>query len=107
MFITIVRFSVKAGTTLAAITKLYEEYSKDDQESLGLLTTYYLFGDSKGGIVYVWKSREDAERLLTAEWLAIMGSRYGGEPEIEWLENPLTVDNLSQQYRTLALGFGP
>lgn len=27
-----------------------------------------------------------------------MGARYGSKPEIEWLENPLTVDKSFEQH---------
>lgn len=107
MFITVVRLALKAGTTLAEISKIYEEHSKSHPEIRGLLTKYYIFGDGKGGAVYVWKSRADAERLFTTDWLTTMGARYGSKPEIEWLENPMTVDNSFEQYQTLAMGLGP
>jgi hypothetical protein len=54
---------------------------------------HYVFGIGQGGGIYV--SREAAERLYTAEWRRTVAERYGGEPEIEWLENPVTVDNVA------------
>ncbi len=54
---------------------------------------HYIFGDGLGGAVYVWDSRASAETLFTTDWKAMMVSRYGSQPQIEWLENPVTVNN--------------
>ena len=50
-------------------------------------------GGGKGGGIYLWESREAAERFYTPEWRAMIGKKYKGAGEIEWLENPVTVDN--------------
>jgi hypothetical protein len=36
-----------------------------------------------------------AERLYSPEWKAQIAERYGAAPEIEWLDNPVTVDNVT------------
>jgi hypothetical protein len=33
--------------------------------------------------------------LYTPEWKAQITARYGAAPEIEWLDNPVTVDNVT------------
>jgi len=54
-----------------------------------------VFGNGRGGGIYVWESRELAERLYTPEWKARITERYGAAPEIEFLDNPVTVDNVT------------
>ncbi len=49
-------------------------------------------GTDVGGI-YLWESREAAERVYTAEWRRGAAERYGVEPEIRYFDVVLTVDN--------------
>jgi hypothetical protein len=48
--------------------------------------------EARSGI-YLWESREAAERFYTPEWREMIAKKYKGAGEIEWLENPVTVDN--------------
>jgi len=51
-------------------------------------------GGTAGGI-YLWESREAAERVYTDEWKAFVRGKYGSDPQITWLHSPVVVDNLS------------
>jgi hypothetical protein len=95
MIIASVRFRLRPGTTLEEATKAFEASSPKYRNLPGLLTKHYVFGNGLGGGIYVWESREQAERLYTPEWRQMITERYGTPPEIEWLENPVTVDNLA------------
>src|SRR5215469_16207234 len=92
MIVASVRFALRPGTTLAEATKLFEASAPKYRDVPGLLTKYYVFGGGQGGGIYLWESREAAERLYTAAWRQMIADRYGCEPEIEWLENPMTAD---------------
>jgi hypothetical protein len=94
MMIASVRFDLRPGTTLAEATALFEASTAKYRDVPGLLTKYYVFGGGKGGGIYLWESREAAEQLYTAAWRQMIADRYGCEPAIEWLENPVTVDNI-------------
>ena len=61
----------------------------------GLVRKYYLFNAeaATGGGIYLWKSREDAERTYTAEWKRMIRERYGAEPRITYFDTPVVVDN--------------
>jgi len=102
MIIASVRFHLKPGTTLTDVAELFEASAEKYRNVPGLLTKYYVFGGGKGGGIYLWESREAAERLYTAAWRQMIVDRYGCEPEIEWLENPVTVDNVGGQGLTSA-----
>jgi hypothetical protein len=95
MIIASVRFSLRPGTTVEEATKAYEASSPKYRDVPGLITKYYVFGNGKGGGIYVWESRQAAEKLYTAEWKQMIAERYGAEPQIEWLDNPVTVDNVN------------
>ena len=94
MIIASVRFSLRPGTSLEEATKAFEASSPKYRDVSGLITKYYVFGNGKGGGIYVWESRQAAEKLYSREWKKMIAERYGAEPEIEWLENPVTVDNV-------------
>lgn len=64
----------------------------------GLVRKYYLLSEDgrTGGGVYLWESREAAERLYNGgEWRERIRSLYGAEPQIGWFESPVIVDNSS------------
>lgn len=65
----------------------------------GLIRKYYFIsqdGTTAGG-VYLWKSREDADRIYTEEWKTFVRGKYGTDPAIEFLECPVVVDNVSNE----------
>ena len=60
----------------------------------GLVRKYYLLSeDGRTGGVYLFDSREDAERFYDAAWRAGNRERLGAEPSIEYFESPVIVDN--------------
>jgi hypothetical protein len=69
------------------------------QEASGLIRKYYLLSEDGGtvGGVYLWKSKEDAERLYTKEWTNFIEQKYGGEPSISYFHSPVVVDNLTKE----------
>jgi len=60
----------------------------------GLLRKDYLNGDTGGGGVYYWTSREAAEAWYTPEWRSKAKAVFGAEPVITYYETYVTVDNL-------------
>lgn len=95
MIIASVRFPLQHGTTDDEVTKVFEASAPKYLKVPGLLAKHYVFGRGRGGGIYLWQSRALAEQLYTPEWQTGIAGRYGGPPEIEWLDNPVTVDNLA------------
>ncbi len=96
---TVVRFQLPAGTSREAANALYEGSVATYQKVPGLIRKYYLYSqqDSIGGGVYLWESREAAERLYTSEWRKSMAQRLGAEPEVLYFETPVVIDNHTQE----------
>jgi hypothetical protein len=61
----------------------------------GLIRKYYLLSDdgTSAGGVYLWRSREEAERVYTAEWRRFIVDKYGVEPNLTYFASPVVVDN--------------
>ena len=57
----------------------------------------YIFDPEKGvaGGVYLWKDRSHAEKWHGAEWRKVIEELYGSEPESQFFETPIVVDNLA------------
>jgi hypothetical protein len=97
MITAIVRFPLPAGTSAAQAKAAFERSVPAFRNAPGLVRKYYLFGEGPvGGGVYLWESREAAERLYTAEWRRGLAERYGSEPEILFFETPVIVDNAAE-----------
>jgi hypothetical protein len=95
MIIASVRFPLRHGTRDEDITKVFEASAPKYRKVSGLLAKHYVFGSGRGGGIYLWESRAPAEQFYAPEWQAGITGRYGGPPEIEWLDNPVTVDNVA------------
>ena len=94
MITAIVRFKVPKDKTLEDIKTVFEGTAPKYQGLPGLVRKYYLFDpDGTAGGVYLWESREAAERVYTEEWRRTLTERYGAAPEILYFETPVIVDN--------------
>ena len=65
----------------------------------GLIRKYYFLSEDgcKAGGIYLWTSREAADRIYTDDWKAFVRGKYGSDPSLTYLECPVVVDNLSQK----------
>ena len=96
MITTIVQFKFPNAVTREKAQELFLGTAPKYRAAPGLVRKYYLLssdGTTAGG-VYLWKSREDAERMYTAEWRQFIAKTYGADPKLEYFETPLVVDNL-------------
>jgi hypothetical protein len=95
MIVTIVTFQLKEPATLAEITKTFQSTAPNYRGIKGLVRKNYVLSEDgrKAGGVYIWESRADAERVYTPEWKALVTSKYGSPPSVEYLHSPVMVDN--------------
>ena len=95
MITTLVQFRLPAAISLAEATRRFEESAPKYQNLAGLIRKYYIRSEDGrivGGI-YLWESRQAAERVYDGEWRARVGRLYGSEPTITWFDSPVVVDN--------------
>lgn len=94
MIVAIVTFPLPAGTTLDSARQAFEASVPNYEGVPGLIRKYYLYdAEPRGGGVYLWESREAAERLYSEAWKAKIVEKYGAAPTIDYFEAPVIVDN--------------
>jgi hypothetical protein len=62
----------------------------------GLIRKNYWFAEDgrTGGGIYLWKSRADADRWWTPEYLDKLAKEYGAVPTLSYFDCPVVVDNV-------------
>ena len=102
MITALVQFKLPQPVTRDKARELFSGTAPKFREVPGLIRKYYLLsqdGGSAGG-VYLWKSREDAERLYSAEWKESIQERFGSQPTVTYFESPVIVDNVAGSIQT-------
>jgi hypothetical protein len=92
----VVQFQVSTPLTLEEATRRFESSAPKYQNLPGLIRKYYirsLDGRAVGGI-YLWQSKQAAEKIYNGEWRARVEKLYAAKPEISWFDSPVVVDNL-------------
>ena len=96
MITAIVQFKLPASVSREKAQELFSGTAPRYQQTPGLIRKYYLLsldGGTAGG-VYLWESRQDADRLYTNEWREFVARTYGAAPEVMYFETPVVVDNV-------------
>ena len=99
MITVIVEFKLPQAISSQQAKEIFLSTAPKYQGLPGLIRKYYFIdpdGTTAGG-VYLWQSREDANRQYTEEWKAFVRDKYGSEPVLKYLETPVVVDNLSNE----------
>jgi len=93
--IAIVSFRLPQMQTLDQATAAFDTTAPKYLGMSGLLRkNYFLTEDGmRAGGIYLWESRQAAERVYTPEWKAFVKGKYGNEPEIVFVDTPVQVDN--------------
>ncbi len=102
MITAVVQFTLPEPVSTDTAKELFAGSAPRYRAVPGLIRKYYLLaedGRSAGG-VYLWESREDAERLYTADWRKFIVEKYGVEPTVTYYETPVVVDNAVGQIIT-------
>jgi hypothetical protein len=99
MITALVQFRLPQAITREKAKDVFLGSAPKYREIPGLVRKYYVLsqdGSTAGG-VYLWRSRDDAERLYTDEWKGAVRERYGAAPTITYFESPVVVDNQANE----------
>ena len=91
----IVRFQLPEGLDRDAVKAAFETSAPRYQQVPGLIRKYYLLSDDTrtAGGAYLFETRAAAEALYNDEWRASIKERFGSDPDIQFFESPVIVDN--------------
>lgn len=104
MIVAIVNFHLPEGIDEKKAAEMFRSSAPKYRKMNGLVRKYYIFDKARrlGGGVYLWKTKQDAQAVYTADWKAYMKDRYGEEPTISYFDAPVVVDNVSNQIQLAA-----
>jgi len=93
--------SIGREECLAHFTKIAPGFRTEP----GFVRKHFLYSDSgTGGGVYLWETREDAERFYSGPWLEGIRSRYGVDPKITYYETLVICKAASDELYTASPG---
>lgn len=96
MITVIAEFKLPQPISNHTAKELFLSTAPKYQGLAGLIRKYYFLTQDgiKAGGIYLWQSREDADRLYTNEWKAFVRSKYSSDPMLTYLDTPVVVDNV-------------
>ena len=99
MITVIVEFTLPQVATREQARETFLSTAPKYQCMPGLIRKYYYLSEdgARAGGIYLWTSREDADRTYTEEWKSFVREKYGTEPLLTYLESPVVVDNISHE----------
>ena len=99
MITALVQFDMAQHLSLEKARELFLDTAPKYKEVHGLIRKYYILSQDGGtaGGVYLWNSREDANRMYTDKWKKFILDKYGALPCVTYFESPVVVDNTTGQ----------
>ena len=103
MITAIVQFDLPADVDRQKASEIFQRIAPLYRKMDGLIHKYFCFSDEgKGAGIYLWETREAAEKVYAGVWRERIKELYGVEPEIQYYEPLLVVDNAAGQIRSAA-----
>jgi hypothetical protein len=99
MITALVQFKLPKPVTMEQARAIFLGTAPNYHDTPGLIRKYCLLsqdGCTAGG-VYLWKSREVAERLYSDDWKAFILEKYEAQPSVTFFDTPLILDNVTHQ----------
>lgn len=102
MIVATVTYNLSKPWTVAEAAKVFNSTAPKYLGKPGLIRKHYFVsesGDRAGGI-YLWETKAHAEVCYAGEWRSIVAEKYGVEPDIQYAEVPVSVDNVLNTIQT-------
>jgi DNA-binding PadR family transcriptional regulator len=90
---------VPDGTTKADLVSTIKATAHTYQGIPGLIRKYYGISEDGRSLfgIYLWDSRAAADRLYTAEWVAMVTKRWGTPPARQDWSTPMVVESAERR----------
>ena len=94
MIVEVVQFKYPEGWTREQIVADARTSVPRWRGNKELIRKHYIAGkDGVGGGIYIWPSKEAAQRAHNAEWFGNIKTRTGAVPTIRYFDLTMIVDN--------------
>ena len=95
MVVAIVTFRLARRRSPEELKQVFQGTAPKYLNLPGLLRKNYFVSEDglRAGGIYVWESKARAEQFYTPEWKSFVAGKYGAQPEIQYLDAPVMVDN--------------
>ena len=95
MVVAMVTFRLPQPSTREQMKQVFQGTAPKYLNLLGLLRKNYFLSEDglRAGGIYVWESKARAEQFYSPEWKSFVAGKYGAQPEIQYLDAPVMVDN--------------
>jgi hypothetical protein len=102
MIQAVVQFDLPPDVDRQKALETFERIAPLYQVMEGLIQKYFCFSEEgKGAGIYLWETREAAEKVYNeGPWRERIIELYGVDPNIQFYEMLLTVDNATGEIRT-------
>ncbi len=92
-------FKVPEGTTKADLVRTIKATAHTYQGIPGLIRKYYGISEDGRSIVgiYLWESKAAADQLYTADWVAMVTTRWGAPPARQEWFTPMVVESAERR----------
>ena len=99
MITELVLFDLPKGTTREEVMAKYKQTVPAWSKNEDLVRKFYIFdaAKSQGGGVYVWKTKDAAQRWHGEEYRNRIRAFYGSEPKMTYFDTLLVIDNALNQ----------
>ncbi len=96
MITALVQFKLPKPMTRDEAQQVFSTTAPRYRDLPGLIRKYYVLSEDGGtaGGVYLWQSRNEAEKVYDNDWKKFISDKYGSEPRITYFETPIIVDNV-------------
>ena len=97
MITEIVTFMLPEGMTHTDVVANFEKTAPTWRSNPDLIRKYYLVDPRNGvaGGVYLWKEQAHADKWHGEAFRNKVKEIYGSEPDIQFFETPMVVDNVA------------
>ena len=94
MITTVVEYTLPPSIGRQECLEHFTKIAPGFRQAPGFLRKHFLYDAERdvGGGVYLWQTREDAERFYSGPWLDGIRERYGVDPKITYFETLVICD---------------
>lgn len=95
MITALIQIKLQQPITQEEAREIYLGTAQKYRDIEGLIRKYYVLAEDGGtaGGVYLWNSRDDAERFYSEDWKKFIFDKYGTQPLVTYFHSPVVVDN--------------